>query len=121
MMRDKKELTAAKKVFLDLLPQLKKDGVSKFAVTYDGEHDDGAIDGAFVMKKNSKEWAQVNLTEPVSLAAFNLVYYVHPGWETAGDDIVGGQGKIVLNVRTKKITVDHNYKIVTTQFERTGV
>ena len=121
MTKDKKELSAAKKVFLDLLPQLKKDGVSKFAVTYDGEHDDGVIEGAFVMKKNKKEWAQVDLTEPVSRATFILVYHVHPGWETAGDDVVGGQGRIVLNVRTKKITVDHNFKIVTTQFERTGV
>lgn len=88
-----------------LLPRLSKRGVTHLRVSYDGEGDSGYFQDVTVEPESAG--TILRKQENVIIAACE--HYVPGGWE----DNEGSFGTIIIDVKRKTISREHNWRVVT--------
>ncbi|MCR9116142.1 MAG: hypothetical protein NXI22_04235 [bacterium] len=108
--RRSSSLKEACNLLRDSRPQLRELHVERIIIAYDGNGDSGCVENITAMKGND----QIELPDELRAAVNEAAYGLLPlGWENEN----GSVGELIINVRSRHIKREHNWRIEDTQYE----
>lgn len=114
--RERKEkMTKAKEYLLSLLPALKTAKVTELVVHYDGSGDEGSIQSINAYSDKERQ-IKIDVStlndQEIDEAACDILSGQGIDWYNNE----GGYGFVVLTVKTKKITIEHNTRFESSKY-----